>query len=111
MRRAADVAVGTAIGLSIVWITFAASPGTVQVATLVLVVTSLIWFATVDSARLVDEHGRPHVMLFLLAGLALAILTTAALVLSGGTVFLILAAGLLTIVVGLVRAIRHGMSL
>lgn len=110
MRRAVDIGAGTAIGLGIIWITFAATPGTVQVLTLVLVVVAFIWIATVDPGRLVDESGRPNLTLFVLAGVGLAILTTAALVLSGGTVIAILAGGMATMVMGLVRAVRHGLG-
>ncbi len=85
---------------------FFAGPGTVEVATLVAAVVSLIWFATVDAGRLVDDRGRPNAMLFGLAFLGGALLVTAAALISTGISFLTLAAGTAALVTGLTRAIR-----
>lgn len=94
----------------LLWLMFFPGPGTVEVATLVAAVVALIWFATVDPARLVDEAGRPIFMLFGLATLGAGLLVTAAAVLSSGTTFLILAVGLGALATGVVRAVRHGIS-
>ena len=92
------------------WLTFFSTPGTVEVATLVTAVVALVWFATVDARRLVDERRRPHLLLFGLAALGTALLVTASAVISSGTIFLTLAVGTVAMAVGLVRAIRHGME-
>jgi hypothetical protein len=94
----------------LLWLTFFSAPGAVEVATLVAAVGTLVWFATVDVVRLVDEERRPQVMLFGLAIVGLALLVTAATFLSSAVTFLILGVGLAAIVTGLVRAIRHGLT-
>lgn len=94
----------------LLWLTFFSAPGAVEVATLVAAVGTLVWFATVDVVRLVDEERRPQVMLFGLATVGLALLVTAATFLSSAVTFLILGVGLAAIVTGLVRAIRHGLT-
>jgi FMN reductase [NAD(P)H] len=58
MRR--DLAFGVGVSAAVLWLTFFASPGAVVVATLVLAVIALIWFATVDPARLHDDRGHPQ---------------------------------------------------
>lgn len=93
----------------LLWLTFFSGPGAVEVATLGATVVSLVWFATVDSARLVDESGRPQVLLFALGAIGLALLVTAATFLSSAITFLILLIGAAALVTGLVRAIRHGL--
>lgn len=93
----------------LLWLTFFSGPGAVEVATLGATVVSLVWFATVDSSRLVDETGRPQLLLFVLGMIGLALLVTAATFLSSAITFLILFVGLAALVTGLVRAIRHGM--
>lgn len=96
--------------LAILWLMFFAGPGTVEVATLVAAVVSLIWFATVDARRLVDDRGRPNPMLFGLAFLGGALLVTAAALISTGISFLTLAAGAAALVTGLARALRWGIT-
>lgn len=93
----------------LLWLTFFAGPGSVEIATLIATLATLVWFATVDPSRLVNASRRPHVMLFGLALVGLALLVTAATFLSSGTTFLILATGLAALTVGFVRAIRFGM--
>lgn len=78
-------------------------------ATLGATVVTLVWFATVDSSRLVDEGGRPQLLLFGLGAIGVALLVTAATFLSSAVTFLILLLGIAALVTGLVRAIRYGM--
>jgi hypothetical protein len=94
----------------LLWLTFFSAPGAVEVTTLGVTALSLIWFATVEPGRLVDESGRPQLMLFGLAIMAMALLVTAATFLSSAITFLILLIGLAAIVTGLTRAIRFGMT-
>lgn len=97
-----------AIAAGAIWLTFFGSAGAVQVATLVAAVVSLIWFASVDPARLVGPSGRPHGMVFGLAAVGVALVVTAAVLLQTATLFLV---GLVVAVagtVGAVRAIRFG---
>lgn len=108
MRR--ELAFGIVVSAGLVWLMFFATPGTVVVATLAAAVLALIWFSTVETARLRDDAGRPHVMLFGLTLVAGALVVTAAVFISTPTVFLV---GLVVIsagVVGLVRAIRAAMG-
>ncbi|HJR93314.1 MAG TPA: hypothetical protein VJ938_12795 [Acidimicrobiia bacterium] len=104
-----ELAFGLASVAVVMWLTFFAGPGSVEVATMAAAAVALIWFATVEAERLVDDRGRPHVMLFGLAALGGALLLTAATMLSSGTTFLTLAIGAATLVTGLVRALRHGL--
>lgn len=108
MRR--DLVFGIGVCAAVLWLTFFATPGTVVVATLVVAVVALIWFSTVETARLHDDGGRPHVLLFGLTLVAGALVITAAVFISTPTVFLV---GMVVIgagVVGLVRAIRAAMN-
>jgi hypothetical protein len=89
---------------------FFAGPGTIEVATLAAAVVSLIWFATADAHRLVDDRGRPNLMLFGLAFLGGALLVTAAALISTGISFLTLGAGVAALVTGLTRALRWGVG-
>ncbi len=109
LRGARDVLFGVAASGLILWVTFSASAGTLQVLTLVATVVAMIWIATVEAERLVDGRGRPNWLLFLLAGVGLAILVTGAVFLGGATILLVLLLGSATFVVGIVRAVRHGM--
>lgn len=104
-----DLAFGLISVAALVWLTFFAGPGMVEVATLAAAVVALIWFASVDPSRLVDEQGRPHIMLFGLSVLAGGLLVTAATFISTTTTLLTLAVGAAAIVTGLVRAIRDGL--
>lgn len=94
----------------LLWLTFFAGPGTVEFATLVAAGVALWWFATVDPARLVDEANRPQLLLFALAAVGLALLVTGAALISSATTFLMLGTGLAAIIIGFVRAVRHGLG-
>lgn len=94
----------------ILWLTFFASPGAVQVATLVVAVAALIWFATVETGRLRDRHGRPHAMIFGLGAVAAALAITAAVFIATPTVFLVGGVILAGTVTGVVRAVRAAMT-
>jgi hypothetical protein len=89
---------------------FFATAASVQVVVLLATIAMLIWFGTADPARMVDSYRRPHWRLFLLAGLGLALLISAMLALSSGTMLMTLAIGLVAIAIGLLRAIRHGLE-
>jgi hypothetical protein len=105
-----DVAFGLVVAASVMWLTFFGGPGTVEVATLAAAGVTLIWFTTCDPSRLVDDERRPHILLFGLAIMGVALLVTGAAVLSSGTTFLTLAVGGIGVAVGLARAIRHGID-
>lgn len=105
-----DLAFGLVSVAVVMWLMFFAGPGTVEVATLAAAVAALVWFATVEPSRLVDERGRPQAMLFGLAGLAGGLLLTAATLFSSSTTLLTLGAGVTAFVTGLVRALRHGLD-
>ncbi|CAN5843529.1 hypothetical protein BH23ACT5_BH23ACT5_24570 [soil metagenome] len=107
---ARPLAFGIVAAASVLWLTFFAGPGTVEVATLASATAAFVWFATADPSRLVDHRRRPHLMLFGLAALAAAVLVAASAVLATGTVFLTLAVGVVAIVTGLIRAVRHGLQ-
>ena len=104
-----SITFGVTAAFVLLWLLFFAGPGTVEVATLAVTVVTLIWFATVDSKRLVDERGRPHFMLFGLALLGVALLVTAASLISSGTNFLTLIAGTAAVLTGAIRAIGRSM--
>lgn len=108
MGRSLAFGIGSAAIL--IWLTFFAAAGAVEVATLAAAVVALWWFATVHPGRLTDEAGRPQLMLFGLAFLGCALLVTAAALISSATTFLILGVGAAAVVVGLVRAVRHGIQ-
>ncbi|HSJ27081.1 MAG TPA: hypothetical protein VLB67_02655 [Acidimicrobiia bacterium] len=108
MRR--DLAFGVGVSAAVLWLTFFATPGTVVAATLLLAVVALIWFATVDPARLHDDRGRPNLMLFGLTAVAGALVVTATVFISTPTVFLVGTVVLAAIVVGLTRALRAAMN-
>jgi hypothetical protein len=105
-----DMAFGLVAAAFVMWLTFFGGPGTVELATLAAAGVTLVWFTTCDRSRLVDDHRRPHVLLFGLAVMGVALLVTGAAVLASGTTFLTLAVGGLGVAVGLVRAIRHGID-
>lgn len=96
-------------GATAVWMTLRADAGFVLTATLGLTILVWVWFATVDPSRLVDEHHRPHPMLFLLAIVGVAILVTGSVAINRATTLMMVAVGSLAVVTGLVRAVRHGM--
>lgn len=108
MRR--DLLFGIGVAFVVLWLTFFASPGTIVVATLIAAVVVLIWFATVETQRLLDPTGRPHLLLFGLTLLGGALVVTAAVFISTPTVFLVGLVFIVAAVVGLVRALRAAMS-
>ncbi|HVR32865.1 MAG TPA: hypothetical protein VMS74_09170 [Acidimicrobiia bacterium] len=108
MRR--DLALGIGTAVAVVWLTFYATAGAVMVATLIAAIVVLIWFSTVDTERLRDRAGRPHLMLFSLTALAGALVVTAAVFIATPTVFLVGCVVFAASVVGLVRALRASMG-
>ena len=106
---ARDLTLGIGFVAALMWLMFFATPGSIEVATLAVGVGLLIWFATVPAERLIDQRGRPSVVVFVLAGLGAAVVIVASTVISTGTVFLLVAITLAGIITGLTRAIRMGM--
>lgn len=104
---AKELAAGIGMLAFILWITFFSTAGFVEIATLALAVAMLIWFATVEPRRLMDGPRRPSSMLFLLAGLASAVVLTATLIFGTATMLLVALITLSAVVVGLVRALGH----
>jgi hypothetical protein len=105
-----SVLFGLGICAGLLYMFFFATAGSVQIVVLLVTIAMLIWFGTADPARLVDGGRRPHWRLFLLAGLGLALLISAMLALSSGTMLLTLAIGLIAIATGLFRAVRYGLD-
>ena len=101
---------GVVVCAGLLYTFFFATAGTIQVVVLLATIAMLLWFGTADPARLVDAARRPHWRLFALAGLGLALLISAMLALSSGTMLLTLAIGLLAITIGLFRAVRHSLG-
>ena len=101
---------GVGVCAGLLYMFFFATAGSVQVVVLLATIAMLLWFGTADPARMVDANGRPHLRLFLLAGLGLSLLISAMLALSSGTMLLTLMIGLMAIAIGLFRAIRHGID-
>ncbi len=89
----------------ILWLTFFGTAGFVELATLLVVVALLIWFATVDPVRLMDAPNRPSLMLFFLGLVGCGLVLTAALILETGTLLLIAVLTLIALGVGLSRAL------
>jgi hypothetical protein len=100
---------GLAVCGALLYMFFFATAGSIQVVVLLGTVAMLLWFGTAHPARLVDAAGRPHWRLFMLALVGLSLLVSAMVALSSGTMLLTLATGLISIAVGMVRAIRHGL--
>jgi hypothetical protein len=105
-----SVLFGLGVCAGLLYMFFFATAASVQVVVLLATIAMLIWFGTADPARMVDSNRRPHWRLFLLAGLGLALLISAMLALSSGTMLMTLAIGLVAIAIGLLRAIRHGLE-
>jgi hypothetical protein len=101
---------GLTVCAGLLYMFFFATAESVQVVVLLGTTAMLLWFGTASPARLVDTNRRPHWRLFLLAGLGLALLVSAMLALSSGTMLVTLAIGLVAIALGLIRAIRHGID-
>lgn len=108
LRRGLGLGVATCAGL--IWTFLFATAGTLEVVTLLVTVALLVWFGTVDPLRLVDDTRRPLGRLFLLAGLGLALLTSALVALGSATMLLTLTIGLSALITGAVRAVRVGMT-
>jgi hypothetical protein len=102
-----DLAIGIGAAATALALFFFGTTGVIEVATMLVVLAGLIWFATVDSRRLVDEHHRPALMLFGLAGVGCMLLLTAVLALRTVIEMVNLSLGIAAVVVGLVRAIRR----
>jgi uncharacterized membrane protein HdeD (DUF308 family) len=105
-----SVLFGLGVCAGLLYMFFFATAASVQVVVLLATIAMLIWFGTADPARMVDSSRRPHWRLFLLAGLGLALLISAMLALSSGTMLMTFAIGLVAIAIGLLRAIRHGLE-
>lgn len=109
LRPAArDLGIGIGASAAALYLTFFATAGAVEVATLAATVAGLIWFATVEPRRLLDERGRPHLTLFVLAGAAMALVLATTLVLRTGTLFLSLGVAVGAVTSGLWRAVVAG---
>jgi uncharacterized membrane protein len=91
----------------LLWLTFFGTEGFVELATLAAAVVMLIWFATVEPGRLMDGPRQPSVMLFLLAIMGFAVVLTAALILGTGTLLFVALLTLVSIGVGLFRAVGY----
>lgn len=103
-----ELATGVGIVAFILWLTFFGTAGFVEIATLVVAVAMLIWFATVEPARLVGgPQAAPDSMLFLLAGMTSAIVLTATLIFASATMFLVAMLTVSAAIVGFVRALGH----
>lgn len=107
-RAVRDLAFGITVAAALIGLAFFATFGVVEAATLAATVIVLIWVATVDAARLVDERGRPALMLFGLGAVGVALIFTAATLISTVTEYLALAVAVSAYIVGMVRAIRVG---
>lgn len=100
-----DLATGLTSVAVATWLFLFASPATIEVATLVAAISGLIWFATVDPARLREgDTGQPNIMLFGLASIGLALLISGLVVIGSITAYLAAGVGGSAVVVGLVRA-------
>lgn len=108
MRR--HLVFGIAAAAGALWLTFFASVTAVLVATLAAAVVVLIWMSTVDTARLRDEHGRPHLVLLGLAATGSALVVTASVLMRTLTGFVVGLVVVVAAVVGIVRAIRAAMG-
>jgi hypothetical protein len=104
------MALGLGVSAFLLSLVFFGSFGMVELSTLGLTVIVLIWVATVDPSRLVDPARRPHIMLFGLGAVALALIFTAAVLISTVTEYLALFVAIAAYATGLVRAVRHGMA-
>ncbi len=100
------VGAGFVIALALIWLTLAASEGTMEVGVLVVSVGILSWFATVGAENLVDETGRLTLVPFVLAAVESILALGAAVVVQTGTLFLIALIAAAAPLVGLVRAYR-----
>jgi hypothetical protein len=106
-----DLAIGISVAAGCLGLVFFGTVGMVEAAILILVVVILIWISTVDARRLVDERGRPALMLFGLGALGIALVFTAAVMISTVTEYMILLVGVTAWSIGLLRALRFGWRL
>lgn len=102
-----ELASGVAMVGFLLWLTFFGTEGFVELATLAAAVVMLIWVSTVEPTRLMDSPRQPSVVLFLLAGMGFSVVLTAALILGTGTLLLVALLTLVSICVGLTRAVGH----
>lgn len=102
-----ELSSGIAAIVFILWLTFFGTAGFVELATLAAAVAMLIWFATVQPARLMDSPRQPSLTLFLLALLGFAVVLTAALIIGTGTLLFVAFLTLVAIGVGFARAVGH----
>ncbi len=102
-----ELAAGIAMIGFLLWLTFFGTEGFVELSTLAAAVAMLIWFATVEPARLMDGPRQPSTMLFLLAIMGFAVVLAAALIIGTGTLLFIALLTLVAIGVGFVRAVGH----
>jgi uncharacterized membrane protein len=107
LKFARELASGIAMIAFLLWLTFFGTEGFVELATLAAAVVMLIWFSTVDPARLMDGPRQPSVMLFLLASMGFAVVLTAALIIGTGTLLFVALVTLISIGVGFARAVGH----
>lgn len=105
------MAIGITVAAGAIGLVFFGTFGLVEVATLVMTVVVLIWISSTDPRRLVDETGRPHPMLFGLGLVGLALVFTAAVLISTVTEYVTLLVGVAAYIVGLTRAVRHRLAL
>ncbi|MGF1668231.1 MAG: MFS transporter [Acidimicrobiia bacterium] len=103
-----DLAIGVSVALGALGLVFFGTVGLVDTIVLTLTVVILIWVSTTDARRLVDEQGRPALMLFGLGGLGVALIFTSAVLISSVTEYLALAVASVAWFVGLFRAFRFG---
>lgn len=106
-----DLAIGVGVSMSVIVLTFFGTFGVVDAATLAATIVVLIWVSTVDPTRLVHANGHPAPMLLGLGAVAIALLFTAATLISTVTEYISLGVGVAAYVIGLVRAIRFGWTI
>jgi hypothetical protein len=106
-----DLAIGISVALGALGLVFFGTVGLVDSIILTLTVVILIWISTTDVRRLVDERGRPALMLFGLGALGVALIFTSAVLISSVTEYVALAVGSVAWCVGLFRAFRFGLGL
>ncbi len=103
-----DLAIGISVAMGALGLVFFGTVGLVETVILTLTVVILIWISTTDVRRLVDERGRPALMLFALGAVGVSLIFTSAVLISTITEYLALAVSVVAWCVGLFRAIRFG---
>lgn len=96
--------------LAVVLVTFWSSASTVELLTLLLTAAALSWFSTVPAERLVNSKRKVSGELSLLTVLMVLLVGGAALLTPTSTLLLALLLAVAASVVGLVRAVRHGLA-